>query len=200
MWMGFGMALNRASQENIASISAFADLDLNGIDTARNVLLQIATHGKCDWMLMVDSDNWAETGASLLTMILDGERLGASIIGAIVKVRGLLPTLNVYSFREERRIEGEEKVVRVQSIPEHDIPAASGPFEVDSIGAAIIAVNMRKIGKAQFSFSNRDGINVSEDLEFCRQVKERGGSIYADPRVKTLHVNKPDILTYEPKT
>lgn len=183
-----------------------ADIDMNGIDNARNALLYTARQAKAvdagrgiDWLLMIDSDTWVQTGSELIRMIIDAEDKQAAIVGAPVMMRGIQSPVNVFRYVEQRRIEGESKVVRVEPIPVGKLASDSRSgelYEVDGIGAAVMAVCLNRIKDATFRFVNRDGVSISEDLEFCRQVKTVGGSIYADLRVSTHHVNKPDILTY----
>ena len=184
--------MNRGEVRSVAEIGMIADLDMNGIDNARNALLKVAKHGGLDWLLMVDSDTWCEPGSSLVTMILEADQAGASAVGAPVQIRGWQSPLNVYRFRKDT-----EETVRVETIPPKEF--GERPFECDAIGGAVLAINLNTIGDSQFLFREHQGIKVSEDIEFCRQLREKKLIIHCDPRVATMHVNKPDVLVYNPR-
>ncbi len=65
-------------------------------------------------------------------------------------------------------------------------------YDVDAIGAACMAINLQLLGDAVFQFTD----TLSEDLEFCRQIKEQGGKILVDTSVKTAHLGNAPILRY----
>jgi hypothetical protein len=46
--------------------------------------------------------------------------------------------------------------------------------------------------EAHFDFSKQ--LNLSEDLDFCRQIREHGGKLFADGRVKTGHKSRSFAL------
>ena len=177
MWMQFGSAINKNSP--LVRLEAFFDVDICGIDHARNAILDTCRAGELDWALMVDSDTWVDHGRSLLTMILDADAADATMVGCPVVMKDERQA-NVFRYNEEGRLRPSSSI--------------GGLFEVDGIGGAIIAVNLKKSGKAHFKFTDRTG----EDLEFCHQVRQGGGKILCDSRIKTLHVSKPDILVHEP--
>jgi GT2 family glycosyltransferase len=143
-----------------------------------------------DWLLMIDSDTWGK-GADLLRMILAANEQGATIVAAPVSRRQLTSSpqfLNVY-----RQVNRQVKNY-FESYDRLDLEALPALFGVHAAGAALMAVNLRKIGEATFKFTD----TLSEDLEFCRQIREAGGKILVDKRVETGHLSKPDFMRYEP--
>lgn len=184
MWLGLGVALGQV-REHIELV-AMIDLDMNGIDNARNTLLDAARDAKADWLLMLDSDTWCEPGKLLVRMILDAEARSAAIVAAPVAVRGVASGLNVKRWIEE---EGRHRDYPPESWETKDYPFV----EVDAVGAAIMAIHTERCGEARFRFIEK---SRSEDIEFCYQVRKSGGLVLLDPRFPTYHVNKPDVLVY----
>ena len=191
MWVQFGACMNRPEIRDLAEIIMLADIDMNGIDNARNTLLKIARQGGVDWLLMIDADTWCDPGSALVEMIIHADREGAAAVAAPVKIRGYGQTESIYRFEKIG-----ENMVRVIPYPKEEW--IDRPFEIDAAGAAILAVHTRRSGENLFAFVERDGIKVSEDIEFCRRLRDSGEKILCDPRFRTLHVNKPDVLLFDP--
>ena len=61
---------------------------------------------------------------------------------------------------------------------------------------AILAVDLARAAAARAEFRWADG--MSEDLWFSRQLRLAGERVYVDPRVATVHLGQPEILTYAP--
>jgi hypothetical protein len=49
-------------------------------------------------------------------------------------------------------------------------------------------VNLHEIERTKATFRFTD--ELSEDLEFCRQVREGSGKIFVDTRVRTAHLSR----------
>lgn len=198
MWAQVGAYL--ASNERDIQIHGFADLDMNGIDNARNTLVAVMK-GRVDWLLMVDSDTWAVAGGDIVRMIVDASKApDVAIVGAPVVTRGLLTPINVYRYETIEQADGTRRV-KACPIERKEIPP-DRMIEVDAIGGAIMAVNLHLTEGIEFKFTERQEhgqtIRSSEDHEFCRQVRERGYRIVADGRIKTIHENKAGYLVYDP--
>jgi len=179
MWTHFGASVVKNSGR--VQLHAMFDVDQCGIDHARNMIVEASIAGELQWVLMVDSDTWCEPGGALVQMIIDAHEKGAAIVGAPVVMKDGV-TANVFRYNEEKIL---RPIVVEQS---------REMFEVDGVGGAIIAVNLKKVGDTRFRFTERTG----EDLEFCHQLRQRGERVFCDPRIRTLHVDKPGILAYEP--
>lgn len=177
MWLAFGAAMRSAIVAGHANFTAFVTMDVCGVDRARNFLLAHAMAQGADWLLMVDADTWTDNGGGLLTMILAGKQLGAAVIGAPVyrSVDGK-QMLNVYQRENDQRVCIDPRDMRAGGIQ---------PFEVDSIGSAVMAVNLHKV-PADLSFKFTE--DTSEDLYFCEGIKKAGGKIYCDRRIDTSHI------------
>jgi hypothetical protein len=190
MWAQFGGACARQPDE--VQVVMFAHVDTCGIDRARNALVRQATVAKAQWLLMVDSDTHALAGKDLLRMILE-HPADAAVVGAPVIRRGDrssdLP--NLWRWTGERHESHD---------PRRQLGhGANGPYlEIDAVGAAILAIDLRRVAAARAEFRWADG--MSEDLWFSRQLRVAGEKIYVDPRVATVHLGQPEILIYDPNS
>lgn len=186
MWLQVGAALARGKDKGEIDPVMIADVDVTGIDKARNILLKAARDAGADWLLMIDADTWVSSGVDLIRMIQEAP-VDAAIIGAPVRIRegnaGSHSGVNVFRHHGH----GKYSVLTDLSVLDLSEPV----FPVDAIGAAVMAINLLRIGDSTFRFEN----GVSEDLRFCEQVTALGGSIYADARVTTFHVARPKVLT-----
>ena len=184
MWFAFGdkVALHRS----VVKSCHFVTVDVCGVDRARNLLLAHAMKLDANWLLMVDSDTWVDDGGLLLRMLIQAERLDEErrigIVGACV-MRGVdgkeFP--NVYQFNDQ----GKHECVPAEEMPAGADPRIHGPFlPVDALGAAVMAINLRRVEEhMHFAFGE-----ISEDLGFCKQMRETGAMIYCDPRIPTHHL------------
>lgn len=199
MWSQLGAAL--VANEDQIQIHGFAEIDMNGIDNARNALRGAMRFRGLDWLLMIDADTWCDPGSHLIRMIVEAHAYEAcAVIGVPVVTRGVMNPINVYRYETIEQADGHRRV-KAAPIPRESIPRGE-LFEVDAIGGAIMAINLKTVGDIEFQFTRReeDGrvIRSSEDHEFCRQVRERGLKVLADGRIRSCHVNKPDILVWDP--
>ncbi len=141
----------------------FLTVDSAGVDKARNLLVAKATL------------------QAIYQMIADGDKAGAAVIGAPVKMRNR-PGYNVSRGDKYELVAEEEWRKKV--------------VDVDRIGSAFTAINMRWMAanwplSPWFKFDHIEGPNpesVGEDYYFCAQVKARGGAILADGRFEPIHV------------
>jgi hypothetical protein len=186
MWLDFGSRLQAHSARGL-ELKAVLTVDTCGVDRARNYLLASAMKMGAEWLLMIDADTWVandmggSAGEQLISMIMNGMNTRAAIIGA--------PVYRRIHTRDHSR--PDEKSLNVRMFKGHLTP---GVQEVEAIGAACMAINLQRIGFAEFKFTH----DRSEDLEFCHQVRLRNEKIFVDPNVRTCHLAKPDVLVYDP--
>jgi hypothetical protein len=191
MWLELGSALAQSFER--FELAMFGYVDISPVDRARNMLMARAMLASADWLLMVDADTWVESatsaadaGLSLLRMISDADRAGATVVGAPVVCRTTAlddkPKLSVWhGVVQTTQTANPDGLLAVR------YQAATSVFgvgECDAIGAACMAINLHKVGDAHFAFTP----DLSEDLEFCRQVRAMGGKIIVDGRVRTGHL------------
>lgn len=191
MWYSLGVQMLAWGAE--FDFLGFVDVDVCGVERARNRLLAEAMVLGADWLLMIDTDTWVvqdgkiTPGAQLLRMILTADRANATIVGAPV-VRRTVGDLNVFMLDANDRYHASEREAMV---------SRDNVSEVDAIGAACIAINLAKLDD-DVVFESVDA--RSEDIQFCRAVQKRGGKILVDKRVRTSHWNSPAVLEYVPYT
>ena len=200
MWVEFGNVVGASSET--FRLTTFGHLDMQPIDRARNMAVAQAMVRDSTWLLMVDADTWVEpgkdsledAGVQLLRMIADANRRGAVIVSA--------PVI--------KRIEGhEDRVLAVYGKPAEDNKHVGFPdswiaeqrrslVPVHAVGAACCAINLEKLANTEIEYGWTD--RLSEDLEFCRRIREHFGdsSIMVDPRVRTAHRSKPTALYSSP--
>lgn len=198
MWLELGAMLRSSNERFVLGMMGYADV--NGVDRARNYLVAAAMIKNCDWLLMVDADTFveadrgagdADAGFMLLRMISDAARVNATIVSAPVIRRVAASDKREFAvYRQidptEGRPSGHEPMLKAEMIT--SLSAATGPLhEVFAVGAACMAIDLHKIGDSMFKFTE----TLSEDLEFCRQIRELGGKILVDKRVRTGHMSRP---------
>ena len=186
MWLEIGAMLGRSER---FTLGMFGFADVCPVDKARNYLLAHAMQSGCDWLFMIDDDTFvradrsvddADAGFFILRMISEAARLDAAIVAAPVLHRGR----NEYMVYTEGP---NDKPVAVTDL----IRAAPGGhfgafFPAHAVATACIAINLHKIGESMFKFTDE----LSEDLDFCRQIRELGGKILVDTRVRTGHMSR----------
>lgn len=195
MWMELGFIL--ANSPERFALASMGYVDINGIDNARNHLLHAATEMRADWLLMIDADTWVEAygtqpdeqdaGFQILRMISEADRAGAAIVAAPVARRKMADDgkREVMAYRRGRapRIAGEELV----AIDSSELQSGDTLIEVDAVATAVFAIRLSAVGFAKFEFTKE----LSEDLEFCRQIKLAGGKVFIDRRVRSGHKSRP---------
>lgn len=200
MWMEFGSTLG--GSEKRFELVMFSHVDTNPIDKARNMLLDQAVEHKADWLLMIDADTWVESnnspdaldaGALLLRMISEADRAGASIVAAPVMRRDMEP----HDAMIYRLPYGQRWDMKLEHVDRSIWFDGKTPLEIDAAATAVFAINISEIKRTRrwtyelprFAFNG--ALSLSEDFDFCRQVREAGGKILCDPRVRTGHKSRP---------
>lgn len=160
----------------------FITVDSAGVDKARNILVAKALQAKADWLLMCDADTYHPIAPAIWEMLATGEKRGAAVIGAPVKMRK----------RDGYNVSRGDDFALV---PPDEFRNAV--IEVDRIGTAFTAINLKWIAEhwgdaPWFQFIYKPaGATVDvlgEDYAFCGGVKQRGGLILADGRFEPVHV------------
>lgn len=190
MFLELGHTL--ATSEARFSLASWNMVDVCGIDIARNMLLGEAHRASADWLLMIDSDTWVigvgddSAGFQLLRMISEADRIGAAIVGPAVHRRATKESREVMAYRNA--LDGGVMALRTG-----DIGDINGELmEIDALATSCFALNLKRCGQAQFKFTE----TLSEDLDFCRQIKELGGKIMLDGRMTTAHLSRPFPIVF----
>lgn len=192
MWLEIGNTLG-GSYERF-SLVEFAFWDVNGIDQARNMMLARALELQADWLLMIDADTWIEpskidresgvdAGFLLLRMISDAERREAAIVVAPVMPRRASATGD-----QGPMVWVKHPNLDAGCAPDAALLEQRGLFEIDSAATAVFAVNIPRIIPIKPSFKFAGGL--SEDKFFCKCVRDGGGKIFVDTRVRTGHTSR----------
>jgi hypothetical protein len=193
MWLEFGSILNNSPER--FELAGHILVDTNPVDRARNLLIAHAMTHNADWLLMIDADTWVisdmpnafgvapdvDAGFMLLRMISEAAHAGATLVSA--------PVVRRVSHDYDRR----ELAVYEHA---HASPHGLRPLEPENlpmrmveayaVGAACLAMDLRKIGDAQFTLKP----DLSEDLDFCAQIRALDGKILVDGRVRTGHLSR----------
>lgn len=180
MWTEFGFCAAASSERFALVLMGYRDIC--GIDMARSKIMDDAVEAGLDWLLMIDSDTWVEDGQALLQMISDADKQDASIVVAPV--------------RQRRVGDGESHLMIYRKGMPHfmELPRRDGLFPIDRAATACMAIHLddivRELDQPWFRFTP----TAAEDLDFCDRVKDRGGIILCDPRVRTFHRSRPAVL------
>ena len=157
--------------------------DCNGIDLARNRVLEECREQGVDYVFMQDSDTAADGKAVIPRVLEIAQAHSAAVVAVGYPLRRSTPTLSLVPVKE-----GE--------VYECDM-AGTGLMLIDV--AAVNRVAEKYEGK-WFERSHRDqrGAYLDEggDAHFCRIMREHGESVYADAALPTLHVHKQPIEFY----
>ncbi len=159
--------------------------DTCSVDRSRNHIVSHALKAKAHAVLMCDADTYHPIAADLVKMMAAANDRHAAVIAAPVKLRGK-PGWNVLARRPD---EAPAEFVA----PEHWKGRIA---EVERIGTACMAINLNWIRDhwpEQPWFQTRhlsggDPRSIGEDINFCDQVRDRGGTILADGRFEPIHV------------
>lgn len=194
MWLEFGNIVGASSER--FRLTMVGVVDVNPVDRARNTLVAKAMLHSSDWLLMVDADTWVnangddDAGFQLLRMISDADRAKAALVSAAVVRRiskledGL--QLAVYDDPGDGQYIGK---------PASWLATQGRALRsVFAVGAACCAINLHRLDEdVMYRFTDK----LSEDLDFCRQIREKHGpdAIKLDPRVVTAHLSRPFPLT-----
>jgi len=188
MWLQLGWAL--ASSEQRFELRATPKLDVCGVDVARNRLVEEAIELKLDWLLLVDADTWHDKegcGYDLLQMISDADRAG---------------NIGIVAAPVPRRDPQNTNYMIYDHFPHHmDQKLYDGVMtECETVATALCAINVkiaRELPLPWFKFEWFDGSlrMLSEDVYFCRKVREAGFKVAVDGRFRAKHLQRPEILT-----
>lgn len=190
MWTEFGNVVG-ASNERFR-LTMFGIADVNPVDRARNQLVAKAMLHSSDWLFMIDADTWVEhfndedAGFQILRMISDAHRADAAIVSAAVVLRSTVAVDLKLAIYDQPGEDGKHTPLPCKWLLEQR--RALGPAW--AVGAACCALNLHKVAeaKAEYRFTDK----LSEDLDYCRQIREKHGmqSIMVDPRVIAGHQSR----------
>jgi len=181
MWMELGNVLGGSPRFELAWQGY---IDVNPISKARNQIASEARSADADWLFSIDADTWVEgdsiddAGVMILRMISEAERAGAWLVSAPVVKRSTeadADALAIYdtsgdTLRRFGRIAQQQQLI-----------------DINAVGAACFAVDLEKTKDIKYRFVG----DLSEDLDFCRTIRNMDGRVMVDPRVTTAHLSRP---------
>ena len=156
-------------------------------DRAREVAVGNALELGCDWLWFVDADTAVPPGAFELLM----ESMDKAQVISGHYVRRGWPYTSVWS----KHVDGV-KGGRVY----FQTTAAEGVHEITTTGMGCALINLRwcqqNLKEPWFYYKSAlDGDQaVMEDLYFCGKVREAGGKILGDARVRCRHLMAPEFV------
>lgn len=191
MWMEIGSTISGSPER--FQLVLFDFQDVNPISEARNTLVSNARAAGADWLFMLDADTWVESaspdedaGSLILRMISQADREGASIVCAPV-VRRRIGSLGP---NERAGLMVWRGGVELSASLEEYL--GDGLIEITACATACFAINIPRVqpivAKHGELFQFKDGL--SEDLYACGLVRETGGKLLCDLRVRTAHKSR----------
>lgn len=200
MWCEFGNTLG-GSLERFELVT-FDFFDVNGIDQCRNLMLVRAIEAQADWLLMIDADTWVEpskedqqsqsdSGFLLLRMISEASRIGAEVVVAPVMSR-VVPGKDDPHPMTYKIIADHQGITVVEKVEPIALGSKGGMNEIDRAATAVFALNVPFAVEHKLSFKFEG--KLSEDHFYCKSVRDAGGRIIADTRVRTGHMSRQTPL------
>lgn len=144
-------------------------------------------------LVFIDSDTVIdEKGVVQLLETMD--KWKAAMVSALVHQRYVAADGVFNAFLRD----GEDKI---QPVLRKDIPQSLTAFPVEYCGIAAAVIDLDQIRAVNVEIEKRDGKkptwfkrqadgfeHYSEDVHFCRMLKERGLDFVVDPKVETMHM------------
>lgn|SRR3990167_566489 len=149
------------------------------ISLSRNNSMREALRWGADWLFFWDDDTQIKDTNFFNTMKDTAYKYDATIVGLPYRLG--TPDEIIYNVAD--KVNGEYTHYR-------ELP--SEPKEVDALGTGAMLINIAWIRKnwpepPYFQVINNKIDAISEDYFFCEGVKERGGKVILEPRIKTTH-------------
>lgn len=149
------------------------------ISQSRNLIMQNGLD--YDWILMWDSDIQVPTPKFIYKMVETAYKQDAALVGLAVRLK-----LDSNEFACAKKVEGGYE--RYRELPKH-------PMEVDVMGAGVSLINSQwvknHLDQPYYEFVEGKGVNgptiTPEDWRFSEKIKEKGGKIFVEPTIETIH-------------
>lgn len=152
-----------ATRYRMALTDARSSLPAN----ARNQCVEAAQAVKADWLLMIDAD--MRFPYDTLVRLMAHEK---DVVGGVYVRRGTT-----------------DQIIGTPLVPDD----VTGLTEMQQIGTGCILINMKVfdlLPRPWFRHNDEAGNNVGEDIQFCRMVRDRGVSVWADIDLDLGHVDQ----------
>ena len=150
---------------------------------ARNVISKKAIDGKYDYVLMIDSDTVVPKDS--LRLMLEGD--ADMVMGCYPKKHPRGEAV-LWASKDNAKGKGFHHCLTYADL--------EGTERIDLKGGGFgcVLINTRIYTALKYPYFKyvvyEDGAALSEDLYFCREVKNKGFRIEADPRIKCGHIAK----------
>jgi hypothetical protein len=154
------------------------------IDAMRNFAARSAMEYECDYLMFLDDDVLAPVNFNFWKQMVDHDK---DILSGITFVRGYPYRPMVFSWN---CVDTGFHIVDYK-----DHIDDSGLVPCDAVGFSLVLIKVELLKKIQPPYFVT-GVNHTEDVYFCRKVREQfpDTTIFADPRVETLHQLEPDFI------
>ena len=153
---------------------------------ARNVISKKAIDGKYDYVMMIDSDT-----------IIPKDALKHMLEGNADMVMGCVPKKNVrgetvlFASKDNLKGKGFHKVLTYEELQ------GTARIDLKGGGFGCVLISTKVFTALKYPYFKdveyENGSALSEDLYFCREAKNKGFKIEADPRVKCGHIAKKTL-------
>lgn len=157
------------------------------IDMNRNNLVyRFLLYTSSDWLMMLDTDLSFEY--DILDRLLElaneqNAKICSGWYNVRINVRGqLVPLPLIHKFEDNDR----SRIIQITD----DSPVA---IKADGVGAGMLLIHrevlekIRDLGEYPFKFTHNNFQTITEDMHFCKLVKQLGYQIYVHRDVHALH-------------
>lgn len=192
--------------EGIASAEAGYDLypvelDVNGVDLARNQGLESARAQGMDYLFMQDADTLCQ-GPVIAHLLEIAARKEAAVVALAYLLRRTDPTVSVFPLPDD---DGAELACG-PGVTRLSLPSSSG-WDAERAGTGLMLVDVAAVNRIAQSY---DGpwfrrtylgrgavLDEGGDFYFCRVVREHGERVWIAGGFTTVHAHREDMeLTY----
>lgn len=148
---------------------------------SRNIIMKAAVEDDAEWVIMWDSDIQVKEKEFFEILLKTAYDKDAVIVGVPCRLRyGDKVVLNC-GYRQADKYEN----LTAETCPKE-------PAEIDAIGTGLMLINLNWVKKnwpkgPWFDVIYTEAGMFPEDWTFCERVKERGGKVVVEPRIKTVH-------------
>jgi len=151
-------------------------LNLMPHDKARNLIMTVARENNADYLMFVDSDMVVKPDA--FDLLLETLQKNKCVMAAGHAYRRGYPfTPTWFKFKGEELFQ---------------VTASQGVHEIDACGLACNLIDLKWIWEnleKPYFFTGKDGDKrIWEDTFFCKKIRDKGGKIFGDARVRCGHL------------
>lgn len=161
---------------------------------AREKFLRLAVTEGMDYVIMYDSDMVLPPDFSRQMVTVMEEHPEIDVLGALAFMRTPPHYPVIYNLIEGYDQKRHSEYFINQNVKRYPKDTL---VECDAVGFGGVIINMEFVRKKLIDPYFMSTTPTGEDLWFCFKVKEAGGRVFMDTRIKLGHIKNPEIIDEE---